>query len=184
MKNRCCKKSVVNEVVDEASGFWNDFHNFVRRKIGLDFILGLTLGSAFSDLIRSFADDIFSPPIEAVIGVRLRNRFTVLRGRRYDYETLAESVRDGAVVLSYGQFLMAIIYFLVTAVIVYLLTKLVYSLFRKSQIRTNQMEVRCSYCLECIPVLARKCKYCGSFVGSGGETRDPFSGKILASSSV
>ncbi len=99
-------------------GVVGEFKEFISRGNVLDMAVGLIVGSAFTSIVKSLVDDILMP----FIG-------TVLAG--INFNTLGITIPWGShPFIALGNFLNAVITFLLTALCVFLLVKIM-NLFRK-----------------------------------------------------
>lgn len=87
------------------------FIAFVRSRGIIGFAVGFILGKATSDLIGSFVNDFVSP----IIGI--------LTGSFKDFSKMA--IHIGSASVNYGDFIVQAINFLVLAVVVYVLFKVI-----------------------------------------------------------
>ena len=112
-------------------GFFEEFKTFAMRGNVVDLAVGFTVGAAFSTVASSLVDDIIMPPLGLLIGQnRFVNMFTVLESgdpelARRPYETLEQAQAAGAVTLNYGLFLNNIVTFLLIALAMFLLIRLI-----------------------------------------------------------
>lgn len=103
-----------------------EFREFAIRGNVMDLAVGIIIGAAFTAVVNSLAADLLTPTLGVLIGgVDFVNWFVVLRGGTEPgpYASLAAARAAGAVTLNLGQFLNAVIGFLLTAVAVFALVK-------------------------------------------------------------
>lgn len=101
-----------------------EFKEFINKGNVMNLAVGMIIGAAFTAIVKSLVDDIIMPVIGLLFGkVDFTNLFVTLDGSKY--ATLAEAKEAGAAVLAYGSFIMAIINFLLIAVVVFCLVKAV-----------------------------------------------------------
>ena len=101
-----------------------EFKEFINKGNVMNLAVGMIIGAAFTAIVKSLVDDIIMPVIGLLFGkVDFTNLFVTLDGSKY--ATLAEAKEAGAAVLAYGSFIMAIINFLLIAVVVFFLVKAV-----------------------------------------------------------
>lgn len=99
-----------------------EFREFAVRGNVVDMAVGIIIGAAFGKIVSSLVDDVIMPPIGVVIG-------------GVDFSDLAVTLKqaqDGApaVLLKYGMFLQTCLNFLIVAMAVFMLVKLVNTLRR------------------------------------------------------
>jgi large conductance mechanosensitive channel len=98
-----------------------DFREFAFKEATFGAAIGIIIGAALKDVINSLVTDILTPPINFVTsGVDFTNLYFVIGKEQYESLTAAEEA--GAVVIRYGNFLNEFISFLITAIILFILT--------------------------------------------------------------
>jgi large conductance mechanosensitive channel len=99
-----------------------EFKEFVARGSVVDLAVGIIIGAAFTAIVNSLVNDILMPPLGLLLGgIDFSNFFVTLKGDSHG--TLKATQEAGAVVIAYGQFLNAIIKFLIVAFAVFILVK-------------------------------------------------------------
>ena len=99
-----------------------EFKAFLLRGSLVDLAVGLVVGAAFTAIVGSAVEDLLNPLIGlATGGVDFTNHFTVLAGERK--ETLAATRQAGAAVLAWGNFINAVIKFLIVGFAVFWVVK-------------------------------------------------------------
>jgi large conductance mechanosensitive channel len=108
----------------------NDFKQFIMRGNVIDLAVGVIMGGAFGAIVNSMVNDVVMPPIGALLkGVNFSDLFFVLNGATY--KSLDEAKKAGAPVIAYGNFLNAVISFLIIAFVVFLIVQQVNRLYRR-----------------------------------------------------
>ena len=125
------------------------FRDFILRGNVLDLAVAVIIGAAFSAIVNSLVKDIITPLIAAVVG-------------KPDFSALILHINGGAI--TYGNFLNALVSFLMLAAVVYffivapanhLLARL------KGPAAAEPVTTKpCPQCLSDIPVAASRCKFC------------------------
>lgn len=87
---------------------WKEFRDFINRGNVIDLAVAVILGAAFTAIVNSLVADIIMP----IIGVLLGG---------IDFTTLAITVGDANI--TYGNFIQAIINFLLIALVVFLIVR-------------------------------------------------------------
>ena len=102
-----------------------EFKEFALKGNMVDLAVGIVIGAAFGAVVASLVSDIITPLIAAIAQAPdFSNLFFVLRNPTGETFTSLEAARAaGAVVLSYGTFLNAIVSFLLVAVALFLVVK-------------------------------------------------------------
>ena len=96
---------------DKSKGFIAEFKKFIMRGNVMDMAVGVIVGGAFTSIVNSLNQDILTP-ILAIFG-----------GTDFSYLTLKLGTGENAPVLNYGNFITAVINFLITALVIFLLIK-------------------------------------------------------------
>ncbi|UFN49864.1 large conductance mechanosensitive channel protein MscL [Roseomonas sp. OT10] len=99
-----------------------EFKAFITRGNVLDLAVGVVIGAAFTTIVGSLVEDIINPVIGLLVGgIDFSNLFIVLRGER---APSLQATRDsGAAVIAIGQFINAVIKFLIVAMAIFWLLK-------------------------------------------------------------
>ena len=112
--------------------FFQEFKAFIAKGNALDLAVGLVIGTAFNAIIKSLVADIITPLISLLFKADLSNMFVVLRGNAT--YTLGEWIlSEDAVLLTYGNFIQAIIDFLIIALAIFLALKVITKFSNKLQ---------------------------------------------------
>jgi large conductance mechanosensitive channel len=103
-------------------GLIKEFKEFAVKGNAMDLAVGVIIGAAFGKIVSSLVDDIIMPPIGKLVGgLDFSQLFVDLSGQHH--ATLAEAKAAGAATLNYGNFLQAVINFVIVAFAVFLLVK-------------------------------------------------------------
>ncbi|GAA4508309.1 large conductance mechanosensitive channel protein MscL [Hymenobacter ginsengisoli] len=103
--------------------FVSEFKEFISKGNVLDLAVGVIIGGAFGKIVSSLTDDIIMPVLGVLTnGVDFKDLFFTLNGQHY--KTLEEAKKAGAAAVAYGNFLNAIIYFLIIAFVIFWVVKL------------------------------------------------------------
>ncbi len=102
---------------------WSEFKAFVNKGNVLDLAVGVLIGAAFGKIISSFTDDILMPLIGLATGggVDFSNKFILLgdpAGKAI--ATLADAKAANIGVFAYGNFITAMINFLILAFVIFM----------------------------------------------------------------
>jgi large conductance mechanosensitive channel len=119
-----------------------DFKDFLFRGNLIELAIAVVIGLAFAAVVTALVEDLITPLIAAIFG-------------QPDFSNLTFTINDS--VFRYGDFLNAVITFLLVAAAIYFVVVVpMKRLFPgKQQTRT------CPDCLSEIPVGARRCAFCG-----------------------
>lgn len=140
-----------------------EFKEFVMRGNVLDLAVGIIIGAAFTAIVNSFVNDILMPPIGMVLGgIDFSNLFISLDG--VNYESLAAAQEAGAATLNYGLFIMAVIDFLIVALVLFLVIRQVNRMraTEEEEAPAEPKTKKCPYCRSEIAIDATRCPQCTS----------------------
>ena len=136
--------------------FANEFKEFISRGNVIDMAVGMIIGAAFTAIIKSLVDDIFNPLLGLVLGKVNLTELKVQLGNTDAY-------------LLYGNFINAVITFLLTAFALFFVVKFINGLRNIGKKKEEEAPVApttkvCPYCKSEIPIDATKCAHCTSDV--------------------
>jgi large conductance mechanosensitive channel len=142
---------------------WKDFKAFIMRGNVLDLAVAVVIAGAFGAIVKSAVDDIIMPPIGLLLGgIDFSNLFILLKGGPKSpapYASLAEAKAAGAVTLNYGVFLNNVITFLIVALAVFIVVRIVSRLYAKPAPAAPNTKA-CPFCTLPIPLAATRCPNC------------------------
>jgi len=143
-----------------------EFREFAMRGNVVDMAVGIIIGGAFGTIVKSLVSDVIMPPIGLLLGgVDFSNFFFVLKdgASAGPYADLASAKEAGAVIVSYGLFLNAVISFLIVAFAVFLLIKSINRMKRQEEAPPAEPTTKpCPKCFTEIPIQATRCPNCTS----------------------
>lgn len=151
------------EISKKAKGFWSEFTAFAVKGNVADLAIGVVIGSAFTSIVNSLVKDIITPLIGALTGgLNYSEWFLALDGS--NYATLAEAQEAGAAILTYGNFITAIINFLIVSLVIFIVFKKIFAFHKKEAIEEikEPTEKECEYCKSTINIKATRCPHCTS----------------------
>jgi large conductance mechanosensitive channel len=128
------------------------FRDFILRGNVVDLAVAVVIGVAFTAIVNALVADIINPLISAVV-------------RKPDFSFLILHVHGG--VIKYGDFLNALMSFLIIAATVYFMVVLpVNTLLNKfrPKVVAPPSTKPCPQCLSDIPVAATRCSHCTQLV--------------------
>jgi large conductance mechanosensitive channel len=123
---------------------WKEFKEFAVKGNALDLAIGVVIGAAFTTVVNSIVNDLFSPILGLFVGV-------------IDFRNIVIGL-PGSGALKVGSFLNASVNFLVIAFAVFILVKQI-NRFRSKQ---SQHSKDCPFCLSVISLKATRCPHCTS----------------------
>jgi large conductance mechanosensitive channel len=99
--------------------FFSDFKTFLMKKDIVALATAVVIGAAFNKVISSVVADIFMPIIGLLTGgVDFTQKFISLDG--VHYESLEAAKEAEAAVITYGNVIQAIIYFIIVGLFIFL----------------------------------------------------------------
>lgn len=126
------------------------FKKFLLRGNLVDLAVAVIIGAAFATLIAALTKDFITPLLAAI-------------GGKPDFSSLHFTVNKST--FNYGDFINALIAFLILAAVLYFLVILPFShlleRFKPSPDEPAPVK-ECTECLSSIPAAARKCAFCTS----------------------
>lgn len=141
----------------KENGFIAEFKKFIMRGNVMDMAVGVIVGGAFTSIVTSLNTDILSPLLAVFGGI--------------DFSHLSITLGSGeeAPILAYGNFITAVINFLITAFVIFLLVKVINIINDKLTPKKEAEEVpaepttkECQYCKSEISIEAVRCPHCTS----------------------
>jgi len=144
---------------------WKDFKAFIMRGNVVDLAVAVVIGGAFGAIVKSMVDDVIMPPIGLLVGrLDFSNLFLTLHAGTKappPYATPAEAKAAGAVTLNYGAFINNVIAFLIIALCVFMIVRLMNRMYAKPAPVTETTKP-CPRCTLGIPIAATRCPNCTS----------------------
>lgn len=134
--------------------FLNEFKQFISKGNVMDLAVGVIIGGAFSSIVTSLTDNIIKPLINCIGGAEIQGKIHLI-GENY---------------IDYGAFLSAVINFLIMALIIFCMVKIVNKAvelgkkLEKEPPKEPEKPVTkiCPFCKSEIPIDAVKCCHCTS----------------------
>ena len=135
--------------------FMAEFKEFISRGNVMDLAVGVIIGGAFGAIVKSLCDDVIVPCIQLIIGKIIG----------------VDSIEEMTAVLNvgpiaFGNFIAAIINFLIMALIIFLMVKAInkfMSLKKKEEKAEEEATTKtCPFCCSEIDIKATRCPHCTS----------------------
>jgi len=110
--------------------FIEDFKKFAMRGNLVDMVIGITVGLSFGQVVNSFVNDILMPPLGIILG-------------GVDFSGLKIKLVNGTA-WNYGNFIQTIINFLIIALAVYFIIRLMGRIIKRQEaqkeVKINRQE--------------------------------------------
>ncbi len=141
--------------MSKNNGFFSEFKKFIMRGNVMDMAVGVIVGGAFTSIVTSLNQDILTP----LIGL--------FGGTDFSYLTVTLGSGENAPVLAYGNFITAVINFLITALVIFVLVRTINRFnerFSKKEEKKEEAPTtkECPYCKSTIAIGATRCPHCTS----------------------
>nr|MDD6334929.1 large-conductance mechanosensitive channel protein MscL [bacterium] len=116
--------------------FFKEFKEFAVKGNAFDMAVGVIIGGAFTKIVNSLVNDVFMPAIGLLTaGVDFSDLQLVLKEAVMDGETVVTPM----VSINYGLFIQAIINFLIVALTVFLMVKILNAGRRKREAKAEAL---------------------------------------------
>jgi large conductance mechanosensitive channel len=125
------------------------FKAFLLRGNVVDLAVGVVIGIAFAAIVTAFVKDLVTPLLAAA-------------GGEPDFSSLSFTVNNSR--FMYGDFINAVLAFLIIAAVIYFLVVVPYTALVgrfRTQPPAGLTAKKCPECLSEIPKDARRCAFCG-----------------------
>ncbi len=127
------------------------FRQFLLRGNVIDLAIAVVMGAAFGAVVSALVKDLLTPLIAALVG-------------KPDFSALSFTINNSKFL--YGDFINAVISFLLIAAAVYYFIILPMNTLiaraRRGQVPPDPTTKKCPECLSEIPIDARRCAFCTS----------------------
>lgn len=149
-----------------------EFKEFAMRGNVVDMAVGIIIGAAFGNIIKTLVSDVIMPPIGFLMGgVDFSDLFLVLKegaSAPGPYAALAMAKEAGAVTINYGMFFNTVISFLIVAFSVFMLVRAMNSMQKAEEEKPAEEPTTrdCPACVSTISLKATRCPFCTSEVAA------------------
>ncbi len=109
-------------------GFLKEFKDFAMKGNLVDIAVAFVMGGAFGKVVTSFTEGVVAPLIGMIGGADLSKNMYVLKPAELD---AAGKIIKEAVSIKYGDFLTAVINFIIVAFVMFLVIKAINSMKKK-----------------------------------------------------
>lgn len=142
-----------------------EFKDFINRGNVVDMAVGVMIGAAFKGIVDSVVNDLISP----IIGIIFKQDFSSLQLILKEAVIAADgvTVESPEVAIRYGAFITAIINFLIIAVILFMMVKMLNTLRDLGKKKVEEAPAApttktCPYCKSEVAIEATRCPHCTS----------------------
>ena len=132
--------------------FMEEFKKFISRGNVMNMAVGIIIGGAFTAIVNSLVNDIINPLLGVFGGLNFSEYSLPLKGEA---------------TLNYGNFITAIINFIIMAFVIFLLVKAVNKLTEKEEKPAPPAAPttkKCPFCKSEIDIEATRCPHCTSVI--------------------
>lgn len=151
--------------------FFGEFKEFITKGNVMDMAVGSIIGLSFKDIVTSLTNDIISPILGVFGGVDF-SEYKLVIGTKEVVDAATGVVTVTENTINYGAFITGVINFLLMALIIFLMIKLVTKIGEISRgiTKKNGAEEEaaaptikvCPYCKSEIAIDATRCAHCTS----------------------
>jgi large conductance mechanosensitive channel len=142
---------------------FKEFKEFAIKGNAIDMAVGIIIGAAFGAIVSSLVRDVIMPPVGFLTGgVDFSNYYTVLKAGKdgfTHYASLKAAQESGAITINWGLFANNVINFVIVALSVFLLVRIIQRLKRPTPL-SEPVSKDCPACQMTIPIKATRCPHC------------------------
>lgn len=144
------------EVHMAAKNFISEFKTFISRGNVMDLAVGVIIGGAFQTIVSSLVNDIVMPVISLITG-----------GIDFSAWKIQLGTGENAASINYGNFITAVINFLLMALVIFCFIKLMNRLnsefTKKPETEPEAPTTKvCPFCKSVVKIDATRCPHCTS----------------------
>lgn len=139
----------------KAGSWWTEFKKFAMQGNMVDLAIGVVIGAAFGKVVTSLVNDIIMPPLGVLMGgVDFSDKAITIKSAVVEN---GKTIHQ-AVLLKYGTFINNIIDFLIVALSIFVVIKLISMAKHKPAADPTTKE--CPLCTSTISIKAKRCPQC------------------------
>ena len=112
------------KIKEKSKGFVGEFKEFIMRGNVMDMAIGVIIGGAFSGIVTALTDDFINPLINGIGGAEVAGTIKIYGGQ----------------VIRYGDFITAVINFVIMAFVLFLMLKFVNKLMTVGKKKEEKAE--------------------------------------------
>lgn len=132
--------------------FLNEFKAFALKGNVMDLAIGVIIGAAFGNIVTAFTEDFINPIIACIGGAEVGGKI---------------KLGDTGQYINWGDFVTAVINFIIMAFCIFLMMKAVNKLMtvgRKKEEEAAPTTKKCPFCKSEIDIEATRCPHCTSVI--------------------
>lgn len=123
---KVANKENLSKLKDKGTGFISEFKDFVLRGNVMDMAVGVIIGAAFQNIVTALTSDFINPLINGIGGAEVGGTIKIYGGQ----------------VIRYGDFITAVINFVIMAFVLFLLLKFVNKLTSIGKKKTEEASAK------------------------------------------
>ena len=109
MSKKKLTKEELKKISGKGKGFFEEFKTFILRGNVMDMAIGVIIGGAFANIVTALTNDFINPLINGIGGAEVGGQIKIYGGQ----------------VIKYGDFITAVINFIIMAFVLFILLKFV-----------------------------------------------------------
>ena len=113
----------IKDLKPKKPSWWDEFKAFAIKGNAMALAVGTIIGAAFSTITKSLTDDVIMPIIAIFMGGIDFSEMKIVLPRLFGEPVLDEAGNEILNTLNYGNFISAIINFLILALVVFFLVR-------------------------------------------------------------
>jgi large conductance mechanosensitive channel len=114
-------------------GMLSEFKAFVNKGNVLDLAVGVIIGAAFGKIVTALTDDLIMPIVGLFTGgINFSDKFIPLKTLPDGVTTLEAAKKAGVGVFAYGDFINAVINFIILAFVIFMIVRQANKMFNRS----------------------------------------------------
>ncbi len=148
---------------------FEEFKEFAMKGSMIDLAVGIIIGGAFTAIVGSLVSDIINPIIGIFSKKDFSQLFVALDGQ--EYASVAAAEEAGGNILKYGSFISAIINFVIIAIVIFCMVKVINTARAKAEAKKAAEAAAeepttkvCPFCQSEIAIAATRCPQCTSLL--------------------
>lgn len=125
--NNLTPLTLTNEGLKKTKGFFSDFKTFAVKGNAVDMAVGIIIGGAFGGIVNSLVNDMLMPFVGMITAGQ-------------DFSKMAFHFGDGSTI-NYGLFIQAVVNFILIALTIFIVVKVLNSISRKKDAEVAPAQV-------------------------------------------